>query len=89
MSHIMLNRLSLCFLVVKQLPFLDRWLAVWIVAAMAVGVILGVFGDAQKPLNTAKVDKVPIALAVGLWGMMYPVLCKVRHDAPRAVQGEA
>ncbi|NSC19835.1 ACR3 family arsenite efflux transporter [Streptomyces albus subsp. chlorinus] len=64
-----------------KLSFLDRWLAVWILAAMAVGLGLGRLapglGDALARVTVAGVS-LPIAL--GLLVMMYPVLAKVRYD---------
>ncbi|MER7196855.1 arsenical-resistance protein [Streptomyces sp. CB01635] len=64
-----------------RLSFLDRFLAVWILAAMAVGLGLGRLvpglGDALAEVIVAGVS-LPIAL--GLLVMMYPVLAKVRYD---------
>ncbi|MFI5661316.1 ACR3 family arsenite efflux transporter [Streptomyces sp. NPDC051684] len=67
--------------VAGRLSFLDRYLAVWILAAMAVGLGLGRlipgFGDA---LATVTVSGVSLPIALGLLVMMYPVLAKVRYD---------
>ncbi|RMB86356.1 ACR3 family arsenite efflux transporter [Streptomyces shenzhenensis] len=63
------------------LSFLDRWLAVWILAAMAAGLGLGRsvpgLGDA---LAEVTVTGVSLPIALGLLVMMYPVLAKVRYD---------
>ncbi|MEU5689536.1 ACR3 family arsenite efflux transporter [Streptomyces venezuelae] len=67
--------------VAGRLSFLDRYLAVWILAAMAVGLGLGRLvpglGDA---LATVTVGGVSLPIALGLLVMMYPVLAKVRFD---------
>jgi len=69
----------------KQLSFLDRFLAIWIFLAMAVGIILGYFVPEMAPaLQTAGefgVVKVSVPIAVGLLVMMYPILCKVRYES--------
>ncbi|MEU0986765.1 ACR3 family arsenite efflux transporter [Streptomyces sp. NPDC005953] len=67
--------------VAARLSFLDRYLALWILAAMAVGLGLGRLvpglGEALARITVAGVS-LPIAL--GLLVMMYPVLAKVRYD---------
>ncbi|MEU7720483.1 ACR3 family arsenite efflux transporter [Streptomyces tibetensis] len=64
-----------------RLSFVDRYLAVWILAAMAVGLGLGRLvpglGDA---LAKVTVTGVSLPIALGLLVMMYPVLAKVRYD---------
>jgi ACR3 family arsenite transporter len=72
--------------VAARLSFLDRFLAVWIVLAMAVGLGLGRLvpglGDA---LAEVTVTGVSLPIALGLLVMMYPVLAKVRYDRLGAV----
>ncbi|MDG4535713.1 ACR3 family arsenite efflux transporter [Streptomyces sp. AV19] len=72
--------------VAARLSFLDRWLAVWILAAMAAGLGLGRLvpglGDA---LAGVTVTGVSLPIALGLLVMMYPVLAKVRYDRLDAV----
>jgi ACR3 family arsenite transporter len=67
--------------VATRLSTLDRFLPVWIGAAMAVGLLLGRWvpglGDA---LGAVEVDGVSLPIALGLLVMMYPVLAKVRYD---------
>ncbi|MFI7102430.1 ACR3 family arsenite efflux transporter [Streptomyces sp. NPDC050161] len=67
--------------VAGQLSFLDRFLAVWILIAMAAGLGLGRLvpglGDA---LAKVTVTGVSLPIALGLLVMMYPVLAKVRYD---------
>ncbi|MFI5854905.1 ACR3 family arsenite efflux transporter [Streptomyces parvulus] len=67
--------------VAGRLPFPDRYLTVWILAAMAAGLGLGRLvprlGDAPAAVSLAGV---PLPIALGLLSMMYPVLAKVRYD---------
>ncbi|KAM4058779.1 sodium bile acid symporter family protein [Hirsutella rhossiliensis] len=66
----------------KDLGFLDRYLAVWIFLAMAIGIILGNFVPEMGPtLQRGKFVGVSVPIAVGLLVMMYPILCKVRYEA--------
>ncbi|MFI7385038.1 ACR3 family arsenite efflux transporter [Streptomyces sp. NPDC049813] len=67
--------------VAARLSFVDRYLAVWILVAMAAGLGLGRLvpglGDA---LAEVTVTGVSLPIALGLLVMMYPVLAKVRYD---------
>ena len=64
-----------------KLSTLDRFLPVWIIAAMATGLLLGrlVPGIGQA-LDSVKIADVSLPIAVGLLVMMYPVLAKVRYN---------
>ncbi|MFG3173375.1 ACR3 family arsenite efflux transporter [Streptomyces sp. NPDC048200] len=67
--------------VAGRLSFLDRYLAVWIIAAMAVGLGLGrVVPGLGDALAKVTVTGVSLPIALGLLVMMYPVLAKVRYD---------
>ncbi len=67
--------------VIKGLGFLDRFLAVWILLAMIIGIILGNFVEETGPaLQKGKFVGVSIPIALGLLVMMYPILCKVRYE---------
>lgn len=67
--------------ILGQLSTLDRYLPVWIGLAMALGLVLGrVFTDLDEQLDRVKVDQTSLPIAIGLLGMMYPVLAKVRYD---------
>ena len=67
--------------VVRRLSTLDRFLPVWIIAAMVLGLMLGnIFPDLGEALDRIKVAGVSVPIAVGLLWMMYPVLAKVRYE---------
>ncbi|KAF5131327.1 Arsenical-resistance protein Acr3 [Metarhizium anisopliae] len=66
----------------KGLGILDRFLALWIFLAMAIGIILGNFVPNTGPaLQRGKFVGVSVPIAVGLLVMMYPILCKVRYES--------
>ena len=66
--------------VFKQLSTLDRYLPLWIFAAMALGIALGNFFPNLGPaLDSVKLDTVSLPIAIGLLWMMYPVLAKVKY----------
>ncbi|MGD3105684.1 ACR3 family arsenite efflux transporter [Streptomyces sp. YGL11-2] len=67
--------------VAGRLSFLDRFLAVWILAAMAVGLGLGrLVPGLGGALAKVTVTGVSLPIALGLLVMMYPVLARVRYD---------
>ncbi|WP_420869292.1 ACR3 family arsenite efflux transporter [Dermacoccus abyssi] len=67
--------------VAASLSTLDRFLPVWIVAAMAVGLLLGrLVPGLDDALSAVEVEGVSLPIAIGLLVMMYPVLAKVRYD---------
>ncbi len=67
--------------VLERLSRLDRFLPVWIIAAMAVGLGLGrLIPDLNDWLDAVKIGTVSLPIAIGLLAMMYPVLAKVRYS---------
>ncbi|WP_020418983.1 ACR3 family arsenite efflux transporter [Amycolatopsis sp. ATCC 39116] len=67
--------------VVGKLSTLDRFLPVWIGAAMVLGLLAGRWiPGLETGLNAVAVDGISLPIALGLLVMMYPVLAKVRYD---------
>lgn len=65
----------------KALSVLDRFLVIWIILAMAIGIILGnTVHSAGRRLQENTFVGVSFPIAIGLLVMMYPILCKVRFE---------
>ncbi|TQN41985.1 ACR3 family arsenite transporter [Blastococcus colisei] len=75
--------------VLQKLSTLDRFLPVWIVAAMALGLGLGRWVPGlDDALSAVEVGNVSLPIAIGLLLMMYPVLAKVRYSELDRVTGD-
>ncbi|EMQ98245.1 ACR3 family arsenite efflux transporter [Paeniglutamicibacter gangotriensis] len=64
-----------------KLSTLDRYLAIWILAAMALGLALGrLIPGLGAALDSIQIAGISLPIAMGLLVMMYPVLAKVRYN---------
>jgi arsenite transporter len=74
--------------VLARLSTLDRFLLVWILAAMAAGLLLGrLVPGLDDALSAVEIGRVSLPIAVGLL-LMYPVLAKVRYGELDRVTGD-
>jgi len=75
--------------IVGRLSTLDRLLPVWILAAMALGLVLGrAVPGLDDALSAVEIGSVSLPIAFGLLLMMYPVLAKVRYAQLDRVTGD-
>ncbi|KAL3683596.1 hypothetical protein R1sor_001618 [Riccia sorocarpa] len=67
----------------RQLSLLDRYLFVWIFVVMGLALLIGYYvGGIKKRLSVVEISSLSLPIAIGLWVMMYPVLCKRLPDLP-------
>ncbi|MDT9593144.1 ACR3 family arsenite efflux transporter [Nocardioides zeae] len=75
--------------VAARLSLLDRFLPVWIVASMALGLALGrLVPGIDEVLEAVEIGSVSLPIAIGLLLMMYPVLAKVRYSETSRVTSD-
>ena len=75
--------------VLRRLSTLDRFLPLWIFAAMGLGLLLGrAWPGVGAALDRVQLAGVSVPIAIGLLWMMYPVLAKVRYETIGAHLGD-
>ncbi|MFW9968239.1 MAG: arsenic resistance protein, partial [Candidatus Thorarchaeota archaeon] len=81
MSESTTNRGTVVSSSITGLGTLDKFLPVWIILAMALGVLLGyLVPGLAEALDYWSIGTVSVPIAIGLLWMMYPVLAKVKYE---------
>jgi arsenite transporter len=71
---------------VKKLSFLNKYLTIWIFAAIFLGIALGaVFPSIADFLNELSVGTTSIPIAIGLILMMWPPLARVKYEELKGI----
>lgn len=69
-----------------RLAFLDRFLPVWIIIAMILGLLIGHFlPGIGRALSALEIGGISLPIALGLLVMMYPPFAKVRYEKTREI----
>lgn len=69
-----------------QISFLDKYIPLWIILAMLLGLILGrTVPDLSGLMSSMEIGGISLPIALGLLVMMYPPLAKVRYDKTRQI----
>src|SRR3990172_12353494 len=64
-----------------KLSWMSRYLTLWILLAMALGIILGAsYPQLSALLDSVRIEQVSLPIAVGLIWMMYPPLAGVKYE---------
>ena len=73
-----------------RMSFLDRYLPVWILVAMLLGIALSHWAPGlSRALESWEIGGVSLPIAIGLLVMMYPPLAKVRYDKAKRIAADA
>jgi ACR3 family arsenite transporter len=63
---------------VRTLGFFERYLTLWVLACMGIGILLGAaFPQAAGRLNAMQIAEVNVPVAVFLFAMMYPIMVQI------------
>ncbi|MHA2172151.1 MAG: ACR3 family arsenite efflux transporter [Candidatus Kariarchaeaceae archaeon] len=63
-----------------KLSIIDRFLPVWIILAMIIGLLLGYVDEINDFFTAVQFRTTSLPIAIGLLWMMYPVLAKVKYE---------
>jgi ACR3 family arsenite transporter len=70
----------------KAMSFFDRYLTLWVALGMLAGVALGYYaGNSMEALSDLKIARVNIPIAVLIWLMIYPMMLQVDFTSIKEV----
>lgn len=70
----------------KQIGFFEKYLSLWVVVCIAVGILIGNFaGESVQIVSRLEVFKVNIPIAILVWLMIYPMMLQVDFSSIRNV----